>query len=101
MEISWGEINRFQRLSGAINLEYDDNLQSSPIGFDLHFGVLCPFLQVIIKKDTKKDTVTMEIVLFVQLNLALKKAKSLLAGGNSGDSKSKHFNDQACIEKEI
>jgi hypothetical protein len=70
-------------------------------GFDLHFGVLCPFLQVIIKKDTKKDTVIMEIVLFVQLNLALKKAKSLLAGGNSGDSKSKHFNDQACIEKEF
>jgi hypothetical protein len=32
MGISWGEINRFQRLSGAINLEYDD-LQSSPIGF--------------------------------------------------------------------
>jgi hypothetical protein len=29
----WGEINRFQRLSGAINLKYDDSLPSSPIGF--------------------------------------------------------------------
>jgi hypothetical protein len=51
---SWGEINRFQRLSGAINLEYDDNLQSSPIGLDLHFGVLCLLLQVIIKRHKKK-----------------------------------------------
>jgi hypothetical protein len=36
----WGEINRFQRLSGAINLKYDDSLQSSPIVLDLRFGVL-------------------------------------------------------------
>jgi hypothetical protein len=36
----WGEINRFQRLSGAINLKYDDSLPSSPIGFDLRFGAL-------------------------------------------------------------
>jgi N-dimethylarginine dimethylaminohydrolase len=26
MEIPWGDINRFQRLSGDINLDYDDLL---------------------------------------------------------------------------
>jgi hypothetical protein len=58
------EINRFQRLSGAINLKYDDSLPSSPIGFDLRFGVLAS-LRVITKRYQKKCMVIMEIVLFV------------------------------------
>jgi acyl-homoserine lactone acylase PvdQ len=31
-QIPWGEINRFQRLSGDINLDYDDTIASLPIG---------------------------------------------------------------------
>jgi hypothetical protein len=27
-EIPWGDINRFQRLSGDINLDYDDSIAS-------------------------------------------------------------------------
>jgi hypothetical protein len=49
-----GEINRFQRLSGAINLKYDDSLPSSPIGFDLRFGALCLF-KGNYQNDTKKN----------------------------------------------
>jgi hypothetical protein len=30
-EIPWGDINRFQRLSGDINLDYDDSIASLPI----------------------------------------------------------------------
>jgi hypothetical protein len=30
---TWGDINRFQRLSGDINLDYDDSIASLPISF--------------------------------------------------------------------
>jgi hypothetical protein len=97
-----GEINRFQRLSGAINLEYDDNLQSSPIGFDLHFSL--PAFTSNYQKTQKKDTVTMEIVLFVQLNLFQNKKKQnhclrevTVAIQNQNTLTIK----QPCIEKEI
>jgi hypothetical protein len=39
MAIPWGEINRFQRLSGDINLDYDDTIASLPIGTSPHFGL--------------------------------------------------------------
>jgi hypothetical protein len=43
MEISWGEINRFQRLSGAINLKYDDNLQAHPLVLTCTLGFFALF----------------------------------------------------------
>ncbi|RYG10240.1 MAG: acylase, partial [Chitinophagaceae bacterium] len=32
-KIAWGEINRYQRLTGAMNEKYDDALPSLPVGF--------------------------------------------------------------------
>jgi hypothetical protein len=49
---NWGEINRFQRLSGAINLKYDDTYQARRLVLDLRFGVLASLR---VKNDTKKN----------------------------------------------
>ena len=43
-ETPWGEINRFQRLSGAIDLRYDDSAPSLPVAFTSSFwGSLAAF----------------------------------------------------------
>ncbi|MFT5964133.1 MAG: acyl-homoserine-lactone acylase [Flavobacterium sp.] len=95
-EIPWGEINRFQRLSGAINLKYDDNLQSTPIGFGPALWGSLPAFTSNYQKETKKryGYNGNSFVCAVEFGPKIK-AKSLLAGGNSSDPKSKHFNDQA------
>ena len=92
----WGEINRFQRLSGAVDAEFDDNKPSLPIGFTSSlWGSLAAF-------GVSTPTPTREIygtkgnsfVAVVEFGPRLK-AKSLLAGGISGDPASPHFFDQA------
>jgi len=95
-QIPWGELNRFQRLSGAIDLKYDDNLKSLAIGYGpALWGSLPAF-----KSDYQSNTKRMygyngnSFVCAVEFGPKIK-AKSLLAGGNSGDPKSKHFYDQA------
>jgi acyl-homoserine lactone acylase PvdQ len=94
-EIPWGEINRFQRLSGAINLKYDDSLPSSPIGFGPALWGSLPSFKGNYQNDTKKmyGYNGNSFVCVVEFGPKIK-AKSLLAGGNSSDPKSKHFNDQ-------
>jgi acyl-homoserine-lactone acylase len=95
-QIPWGEINRFQRLSGAINLTYDDSLASLPIGFGPGSWGSLPSFRSSFQKDTKKryGYNGNSFVCAVEFGTKVK-AKSLLAGGNSGDAKSKHFYDQA------
>jgi acyl-homoserine-lactone acylase len=40
----WGEVNRFQRLSGDIDLKFDDNAPSLPVGFtSARWGSLASF----------------------------------------------------------
>jgi acyl-homoserine lactone acylase PvdQ len=95
-EIPWGEINRFQRLSGDINLVYNDTLPSLPIGYGpAVWGSLTAYKSNY-QKDTKKryGFNGNSFVCAVEFGTKIK-AKSLLAGGNSGDPKSKHFYDQA------
>ncbi|MGO4819329.1 penicillin acylase family protein [Flavobacterium sp. W22_SRS_FP1] len=94
-EIPWGDINRFQRLSGDINLKYDDNLQSTPIGFGPALWGSLPAFKSNYQKETKKryGYNGNSFVCAVEFGPKIK-AKSLLAGGNSSDPKSKHFNDQ-------
>lgn len=92
----WGEINRFQRISPAIAQEYDDQQPSYPVAFaSANWGSLAAFGMVAPQK-TKRiyGDRGNSFVAAVEFGPRLK-AKSILAGGNSGNPQSKHFNDQA------
>ena len=95
-QIPWGEINRFQRLSGAIDLSYDDQLESYPIAYTSSLWGSLPSYKSTYQKDTNKryGFSGNSFVCVVEFGEKVR-AKSLLAGGNSGNPKSKHFMDQA------
>lgn len=95
-QIPWGEINRFQRTSGEISMTYNDEVESLPISYGPAIWGSLPAFKSSYQKDTKKryGTNGNSFVCAVEFGTKLK-AKSLLAGGNSGDLKSKHFYDQA------
>lgn len=97
-EIPWGELNRFQRTSGDIDLTYDDNLESLPIGNGSAIWGSLPAYKSSYQNGTKKryGYNGNSFVCAVEFGPKVK-AKSLLAGGNSGDSKSKHFIDQSVM----
>jgi acyl-homoserine lactone acylase PvdQ len=65
-EIPWGDINRFQRLSGDINLDYDDSIASLPISAASSLWGCLPLTKVFIKKSQRKGMVTVVIVSYVQ-----------------------------------
>ena len=95
-QIPWGEINRFQRTSGDITMTYNDAMESLPIGYGPALWGSLPAFKSNYQKDTKKryGTNGNSFVCAVEFGTKIK-AKSLLAGGNSGDPKSKYFYDQA------
>eukprot|EP01136_Pigoraptor_vietnamica_P025672 Opistho-1_new@79855 len=96
-EVTWGEINRFQRLTGAINEKYDDSLPSFPVGFgSAMWGQLPSFRSTQVKTNKRYGASGNSFVCVVEFGPKIK-AKSVLAGGNSGDPNSKHFNDQALM----
>lgn len=92
----WGDINRFQRLSGERLQAHDDTAPSLPVGLASgRWGALASY-------GAKRFSNTKNIygysgnsfVAVVEFGERLR-AKSLLAGGQSGDPDSPHFNDQA------
>jgi acyl-homoserine-lactone acylase len=95
-QIPWGELNRFQRPSGDINLAFNDNLESLPIGNGPALWGSLPAYKSSYQKNTKKryGYNGNSFVCAVEFGPKIK-AKSLLAGGNSGNPQSKHFMDQA------
>ena len=95
-QIPWGEINRFQRASGNIDLTFNDNLESLPMGNASGLWGCLPAFKSNYQKDTKRryGSSGNSFVCVVEFGDKIK-AKSLLAGGNSGDPESKHFDDQA------
>jgi len=97
-QIPWGELNRFQRTSGAIDLTYDDNLESLAVGNGSAIWGSLPAYKSSYQNGTKKryGYNGNSFVCAVEFGPKVK-AKSLLAGGNSGDSKSKHFMDQSVM----
>ncbi|MFZ6818831.1 penicillin acylase family protein [Undibacterium sp. Ji22W] len=91
----WGEINRFQRLSGEIDAEYDDGKPSWPVAFASgNWGSLANF-GMVAKQTTKRiyGDRGNSFVAAVSFGPRIQ-AKSILAGGVSSDPKSPHFNDQ-------
>jgi len=92
----WGEINRFQRLSGAVDQQYDDSKPSWPVGFtSANWGSLASF-GMTAKQTTKRiyGDRGNSFVAAVEFGPRLR-ARSILAGGESGDPASPHFADQA------
>ncbi len=94
---AWGEINRFQRLTGDVAGVYDDTKPSLPIGFAPSvWGSLPAFSPAPGAMKTKKiyGAVGNSFEAVVEFGPRVK-AKSILAGGESGDPASPHFRDQA------
>jgi len=95
-EVKWGEINRLQRISGDIQQEFDDDAPSLPVGMASgNWGALAAFGSNATARTNKLYGVRgNSFVAVVEFGNPIK-AKSLLAGGQSGDPESPHFFDQA------
>ncbi len=94
-QMPWGEINRFQRLTGNMQESYNDQLPSYPVAFGSGmWGQLPSYRSASYNTLKRYGTSGNSFVCAVEFGPRLK-AKSILAGGNSGDPKSPHFNDQA------
>ncbi len=92
----WGEINRFQRLTDDIVHPFSDNAPSIPVGFASgNFGSLASFGARRFNGSKKLyGTYGNSFVAVVEFGKTVR-AKAITAGGESGDPKSRHFNDQA------
>lgn len=92
----WGDINRFQRLTGDLVQPFDDARPSIPIGFaSAQWGSL-PSFGAGTWPGTKRwyGSYGNSFVAVIEFGPQLK-ARAVSAGGQSGDPKSPHFNDQA------
>jgi len=92
----WGEINRFQRLTGDIVQPFDDSKPSIPVPFASgNWGALAAYGMVSAPR-TKRiyGERGNSFVAAVEFGPRIR-ARSILAGGQSGDPASKHFSDQA------
>ncbi len=91
----WGDINRFQRASAAIEQPYRDDLPSLAVGFvSSAWGMLPSYTSRYFPGTKKRYGVNgNSFICAVEFGDKVK-AKSLLAGGQSGDIDSRHFFDQ-------
>jgi len=92
----WGDINRFQRLTGDIVQPFDDAQPSIPVGFtSSRWGSLASF-GARAYPGTKKwyGTSGNSFVAVVEFGDRVR-ARAVTAGGESGDPASPHFNDEA------
>ena len=92
----WGEINRFQRISGSLDLFFDDTSASFAVPFiTSNWGSLASY-------ESKRFPGTKKLysnggnsfVAVVEFGKKVK-ARSVVTGGSSSNPSSRHFNDQA------
>ncbi len=95
--VGWGEVNRFQRLTGKINETYNDLKPSLPVGSASSFwGSLAAFgSRKFLGTNKMYGYVGNSFVAVVEFGKDGVRAKSVLAGGNNNNPLSKHFKDQA------
>jgi len=92
----WGEFNRYQRNDGRIRQQFNDDLPSIPVGMASgSWGALASF-GARKGKNTKRQYGTSgnSFVAVVEFGDKVT-AKTMLAGGQSGDPSSPHFDDQS------
>jgi len=95
-KVPWGEINRFQRISPAIDHPFSDAAPSLAVPFAWGvYGSLASFTASP-KPGTKRwyGTAGNSFVAVVEFGPRVR-ARAVTAGGESGDPASKHFNDEA------
>lgn len=95
-QVPWGKINRFQRISADVEQVYKDEAPSLPVGFaSAIWGMLPSYTSKYYPGTLKRYGVNgNSFVCAVEFGKRIK-AKSLLAGGESGNSSSPHFYDQS------
>lgn len=91
----WGEINRFQRITGDIEQPFDDDAPSVPVGFASgRWGSLASFGAQRYHGSRKLyGTSGNSFVAVVEFGDSVR-ALAVTAGGESGDPASPHFDDQ-------
>jgi acyl-homoserine-lactone acylase len=94
-QVPWGRINRFQRISPDIDNKFDDNKTSIPVGFvSSTWGMLPSYTSKTFPGTKKRYGVNgNSFICAVEFGKRIK-ARSLLAGGESGNPDLKHFFDQ-------
>jgi acyl-homoserine-lactone acylase len=92
----WGDINRFQRLTGDIVQPFSDEGPGIPVAFtSSRWGSLASFGAKSYKGSKKiYGTTGNSFVAVVEFGDRVQ-ARAVTAGGQSGDPASPHFNDQA------
>jgi acyl-homoserine lactone acylase PvdQ len=97
-QVAWGSINRFQRISADIDQVYDDSKPSLPVAFASSLWGMLPSYNANYYPGTSKryGVNGNSFICAVEFGKRIK-AKSLLAGGESGDPASPHFNDQLAM----
>lgn len=95
--LPWGDVNRYQRLDSDIRQAFSDDKPSIPVGFASgRWGALAAYGVSYTNPDAKKiyGTRGNSFVAVVEFGEKVK-AKTMLAGGQSGNPDSPHFGDQA------
>jgi acyl-homoserine-lactone acylase len=95
-QVAWGDINRFQRLTGDIVQPFDDDAPSIPVAFtSARWGSLASF-GASTKPGTKKryGTSGNSFIAAVAFGDSVR-AYAVTAGGLDSRPESAHFNDQA------
>ena len=95
-QVPWGEINRVQRISSAINPTYSDAAPSLPVPFgEGRYGSLAS-LRSEPRSGTRRwyGNYGNSFVAVVEFGRRVR-AHAVTAGGESGHAESRHFNDEA------
>lgn len=95
--IPWGEINRFQRISGSVSPKFDDDKPSMPVGMaSALFGSLPAYETEWGNHKKGYGIAGNSFVAVVEFGKRIK-AKSIIPGGQSFQPGSAHFTDQASM----
>jgi len=95
-QVPWGEVNRFQRISDSIVPDFSDDAPSIAVPFaSAKYGSLAS-IELRIPKTTRHIYGNYGNTFSAVVEFGPRvRAKAISAGGESGDPKSPHFNDQA------
>jgi len=95
-KMPWGDVNRFQRLNGKIDSEFDDAKPSIAVPFtSSYWGSLAAFGSRRYPHTKKMyGSVGNSFIAVVEFGKKVK-AKTVVTGGSSSDASSTHFNDQS------